>query len=128
MFKILVDADSCPVIDLTIKVAKQFKIPVTLVCDTSHQIQKEGAITIIVDKGADASDFVLINLVNKGDVVITQDYGLAAMVLAKEAYCINQNGRAYTNENMDTLLAFRHIAKKVHRGGGRLKGPKKNRN
>ena len=88
-------------------------------------MQREGAETIMLSKGADAVDFVLVNRVNKGDIVVTQDYGLAAMVLAKQGLVIDQNGRAYTNENIDQLLYSRHIAQKVRQAGGRMKGPKK---
>ena len=125
MVNILVDADGCPVVDLTIQVAKKFKMNVTLLCDTAHYMQREGADTIMVSKGADAVDFVLVNRVKKGDIVVTQDYGLAAMVLAKQGFAIDQNGRWYTPENIDQLLDSRHISKKIRQAGGRLKGPKK---
>ncbi|WP_313894321.1 YaiI/YqxD family protein [Psychrobacillus sp.] len=125
MVSILVDADGCPVVDLTIAVAKKFKLKVTLLCDTAHYMQRDGAETIMVSKGADAVDFVLVNKVNKGDIVVTQDYGLAAMVLAKQGFAIDQNGRWYTSDNIDQLLNNRHIAKKIRQAGGRLKGPKK---
>ena len=127
MAKILIDADGCPVVDLTIATAKRFQLPILLLCDTSHEMQKEGAETITVSKGADAVDFVLVNRVHKGDVVVTQDYGLAAMVLAKQGYPIDQNGRIYSAENIEQLLHGRHVAKKIRQGGGRLKGPKKRR-
>lgn len=125
MVNVLVDADGCPVVDLTIEVAKQFNLKVILLCDTAHYMQRDGAETIMVSKGADAVDFVLVNKVNKGDVVVTQDYGLAAMVLAKQGFAIDQNGRWYTPENIDQLLNSRHISKKIRQAGGRLKGPKK---
>lgn len=125
MVKIFVDADGCPVVNETIKIAKQFKLTCTLICDTAHEMHREGADTIIVSKGADAVDFVLVNKVEKDDIVVTQDYGLAAMVLAKQGHPIDQNGRRYTNENIDQLLYARHTAQKVRMAGGRLKGPKK---
>lgn len=125
MTNILVDADGCPVVNLTIQIAQQFNLPVFLYCDTAHNMQRDGAETIMVSKGADAVDFVLVNKVNKGDIVVTQDYGLAAMVLAKQGLVIDQNGRAYTNENIDQLLFSRHMAQKVRQAGGRMKGPKK---
>ncbi len=127
MINILVDADGCPVVDLTIQFAKQYELPVTLFCDTAHNMQREGAKTIMVSKGMDAVDFELINRVKPGDIVITQDYGLAAMVLAKRGLVMDQNGREYTNENIDQLLHSRHIAKKIRQAGGRMKGPKKRR-
>ena len=81
---ILIDADGCPVVDLTLQIAKQFSIPVVILCDTSHQIEREGAQTLVFDKGADSVDFALVNRVKPGDVVVTQDYGLASMCLAKQ--------------------------------------------
>lgn len=127
MTKVLIDADGCPVVDLTIAAAKRFGLPVLLICDTSHIMQREGAETITVSKGADAVDFVLVNRVDKGDIVVTQDYGLAAMVLAKRGVPIDQNGRIYTEENIEGLLHGRHVAKKIRQSGGRMKGPKKRR-
>lgn len=125
MPKILVDADACPVIDITIKVAKQFSIQVILICDTSHYLQREGVETITVSKGSDAVDFVIVNRVQERDIVVTQDYGLAAMVLAKKGVALDQNGRLYTSDNIEQLLFTRHLAKKVRQAGGRTKGPKK---
>ena len=127
MSKILIDADGCPVVGPTIDLAKVFQLPVILICDTSHEMYREGAETITVSKGADAVDFVLVNRVHKGDVVVTQDYGLAAMVLAKRGIAIDQNGRVYSDENIEQLLHGRHVAKKIRQGGGRMKGPKKRR-
>ncbi len=125
MLKICIDGDGCPVVDETIRVAKQLGIHVFIFCDTSHEIVREGAVTVTVSKGSDSADFALVNKINKGDIVVTQDYGLATMVLAKKGFCIDQNGREYTNENIDLLLNIRHINKKIRQGGGRTKGPKK---
>ncbi|AIY04257.1 hypothetical protein Plano_0292 [Planococcus sp. PAMC 21323] len=125
MGKILIDADGCPVVSQTIELAKVYQLPVVLICDTSHEMHREGAETITVSKGADAVDFVLVNRVKKGDIVVTQDYGLAAMVLAKRGVPIDQNGRVYSDENIEQLLHGRHVAKKIRQGGGRMKGPKK---
>lgn len=126
--KILIDGDGCPVIDLTIKIAKKFNIDVIIMCDTSHVFNKEGVKTMVFSKGADSVDFALINTVQKEDIVITQDYGLAAMAINKASYVINQNGLIYTDDNIDTLLYSRHISKKIRQSGGRVKGPKKRSN
>ena len=125
MPQILVDADGCPVVDETIVLAKRYGLAVTLITDTSHIMNRDGATTITVEKGSDSADFRLVNLVSKGDIVITQDYGLAAMVLSKGGHILNQNGSRYTNENIDGLLMSRHIGKKIRRAGGRTKGPSK---
>lgn len=123
--KILIDADGCPVVDAAIRLAKQHEKEVIILCDTSHVFERENACTITVSKGADSVDFVLVNMVQKGDLVITQDYGLAAMCLAKGAVPLNQNGLIYTNDNIDSLLLARHTAKKIRNAGGRLKGSAK---
>nr|WP_295609532.1 YaiI/YqxD family protein [uncultured Terrisporobacter sp.] len=123
--KILIDGDGCPVIDIAISVAKKFNIEVVIMCDTSHIFNKEGAKTMVFSKGADSVDFALINYLEKEDIVITQDYGLAAMAMNKASYVINQNGMIYNDENIDRLLYSRHIYKKIRKSGGKTKGPKK---
>ena len=123
--RILIDGDGCPVIDPAIKISQQMELEVILFCDTAHFFDKEGVTVITVTQGNDATDFRLVNTVEKGDIIITQDYGLAAMGLAKGAYPINQNGLLYTDKNIDQLLFSRHIGKEVRRQGGRTKGPRK---
>ena len=123
--KILIDGDGCPVIDIAISVGKKFNMDIIIMCDTSHIFNKEGAKTMVFSKGADSVDFALINTVQKEDIVITQDYGLAAMAINKAKYVINQNGLIYNNENIDRLLYSRHISKKIRNSGGRVKGSKK---
>lgn len=120
---ILIDADGCPVVDITVKIATEHKIQCIILCDTSHVFEKPGAKTITVSKGSDSVDFALVNMVQAGDIVVTQDYGLAAMCLARRAVPISQNGMVYTNDNIDALLNERHTAKKIRMSGGRLKGP-----
>ena len=123
--KILIDGDGCPVINLTIKIGKEFNKEIIIFCDTTHMIEREGATTVLVQKGVDAVDFVIANKVGKGDIVVTQDYGLATMILAKKAFAINQNGLIYTEDNIDELLFRRHVSKVVRKSGGKTKGPKK---
>ncbi|MGL5346791.1 MAG: YaiI/YqxD family protein [Peptostreptococcaceae bacterium] len=123
--KILIDGDGCPVIANTIKISKKYNIDVIVLCDTSHNFSKYNVETIVISKGADSVDFALVNKVQKGDIVVTQDYGLAAMVLSKGGYPINQNGQVYNNENIDMLLFTRHLSKKVRNSGQRVKGPRK---
>lgn len=123
--RILIDADGCPVVAETIKIAQQFKLECLILCDTSHSFQREGARTLVFSKGADSVDFALVNLLRSGDVVVTQDYGLAAMCLARGALALSQDGMEYTADNIDSLLLARHTAKKIRNAGGRLKGPAK---
>ena len=125
--KILVDADACPVVKITEQVARQYKIQVILLCDTNHVLRSDYSEVRFVGAGADAVDFALVNLCKKGDIVVTQDYGVAAMALGKGACGLHQSGRRYTNENIDQLLMERHLAKKARMGSGKhhMKGPAK---
>ncbi len=121
---IYIDADACPVVDITLEIARQYGIPCTILCDTAHHITRAGAQTITVSKGADSVDFRLVNLIGKGDIAVTQDYGLAAMCLARGAHPLHQNGILYTEENIDSMLHGRYLAKKFRAAGGRTKGPR----
>jgi uncharacterized protein YaiI (UPF0178 family) len=123
--QIFVDADACPVKDIIIRIARENNLPVTMIIDSSHELNDNYSTVITVEKGRDSVDLVLINRVKGGDIVVTQDYGLAALVLGKSAKALNQNGLIYSNDNMDRLLMERHIGQKVRRGGGRTKGPAK---
>lgn len=123
--KILIDADGCPVVDLTVRLAAKHGAECVILCDTAHEFNREGAQTVIVEKGADSVDFKLVNLVREGDIVVTQDYGLAAMCLARKAVPLSQNGMVYTDKNIDQLLFTRYVSKKIRNSGGRLKGPSK---
>ena len=123
--RILVDADACPVKYIIVRLAKQHQIPVIMLLDTSHEYYDNYSEVITVSKQADSVDFALMRLLTKGDVVVTQDYGLAAMVLGKGAHAINQNGIVFSDDNIDRLLMERHIGQRVRRGGGRTKGPPK---
>ena len=120
---VLIDADDCPVVDLTIHLCKGHRVTVLILCDTAHRIEREGAETLVLDKGADSVDFALVNRARPGDIVVTQDYDLATMCLARRARVLDQNGREYTAENIDILLARRHENKKLFRAGKHPKGP-----
>ena len=123
--KVLIDADACPVVDIAVSACRQAKIPCLLLCDTAHELHREGAETLVFDKGADSVDYALVNRISTGDIVITQDYGLASMCLAKGARILHQDGWEYTPYNIDALLFQRHESRKFRASGGRTKGPKK---
>ncbi|MBQ6168660.1 MAG: YaiI/YqxD family protein [Ruminococcus sp.] len=123
--RIFIDADGCPVVDITVRTAVRYGAECTIICDTAHAIQREGAETIVVDKGADSADFRLVNLVGAGDIAVTQDYGLAAMCLSRRAIVLDQDGRLYTEENISGLLEFRAVSAKIRRSGGHTKGKSK---
>lgn len=113
--KIYVDADACPVVFIVEMLARKYEIPCILLCDTNHVISSEYSEVIIVGAGADAVDFKLISLLSKGDICVSQDYGVAAMALGKGCLAIHQSGKWYTNENIDQMLMERHLAKKTRR-------------
>ena len=122
---VFIDADGCPVVDPAVRLSRQAGVDAVIVCDTSHVFEKAGARTVTVPKGKDSVDFALVNMIQKGDIVITQDYGLAAMCLAKGAVTVSQDGMIYTDGNIDALLMQRHAAQKIRMSGGRLRGPSK---
>ena len=125
--QIYVDADACPVVGIVEKTARKYQIPVTLLCDTNHVLTSGYSEVIVVGAGADAVDYKLISLCCRGDIVVSQDYGVAAMALGKGAYAIHQSGKWYTDENIDQMLMERHLNKKARRASQKnhLKGPKK---
>ena len=123
--QILVDADACPVKQIIVRLAKQKNIPVIMLIDTSHELYDGYSTVLTVDKQADSVDYALIGLLAREDIVVTQDFGLAAMVIGKGAKAVNQNGLIFTDANMDMLLMERHIGQKIRRSGGRTKGPSK---
>lgn len=123
---VYIDADACPVTRIAEDIARRHGIPVTLLCDTNHRLTSDYSTVSVISAGADAVDLALINLCRRGDIVITQDYGVAALALGKGAKAIHQSGRRYTNENIDSLLLERHLAQKARRSGKHhLKGPAK---
>ena len=106
--KVLIDADACPVTNIAIELCSSYGTACLLLCDTAHEFHRTGAKTLVFDKGADSVDYALVNRISPGDIVITQDYGLASMALARDA-----------------LLFQRHESRKYRSAGGRTKGQKK---
>lgn len=127
MHMILVDADACPVVRIAEATAQRYQVPMVLLCDESHVIRSNYSMVQTVSKGADSVDLALINACSAGDLVITQDFGVAALALGKGAMAIHQSGRIFTDENIDGLLMMRHEARRERMGRGKthLKGPKK---
>lgn len=125
--KIYVDADACPVKETIISIASNYQIPVVLVKSFAHfshakeQLEVE---TIYVDTGAEAADYRIMQLAQKGDIIITQDYGLASLGLAKGCTVLHHKGFAYTNDNIDQLLQTRYASAIARKSGKRTKGPK----
>ena len=127
---IYVDADACPVIRIVENIARKYNIETTLICDTNHVLRSDYSDVVTVSAGADAVDFKLVNLCTRDDIVVTQDYGVAAMALSKGAYAIHQSGKWYTNDNIDRMLMQRHITKCAKRASSKnhINGPKKRSN
>ena len=125
---VYVDADGCPVVDITLQLCEKHHISCVLVCDTAHTFTRRDAAVITVDKGSDSADFAIANRLVPGDIVITQDYGLASMCLSRNATVLHQDGWEYTTDNIDALLFQRHEARKLRNSGGRMKGPRKRSN
>ena len=131
--QIFVDADACPVVDIVETIAEKYNISTTLLCDTNHILYSDCSEVIVVCAGADAVDYKLISICHKGDVVVSQDYDVAAMALGKglkakrRPYAIHQSGKWYTNENIDQMLMERHLNKKARRSSHKnhMKGPRK---
>lgn len=122
---IFIDADGCPVTKLAVQIAIQYEQEITIVTDINHHFDLPYAQLITVDQGRDAADFAILNRLNAKDIVITQDYGLASLVLAKQAFAINENGEQYNPLTIDVLLASRQIHAQMRQAGVRTKGPKK---
>jgi len=118
--RVLVDADGCPVVDITIRITKGHGCQCFLLCDSAHYLDREDATTLTVSIGKDSVDHVLANMLQPGDIVVTADYGLAALCLAKRARPISPDGLLYTDENIGGLLEQRHLAQQIRRAGERL--------
>ena len=106
--QIFVDADACPVVGIIETIAEKYNIPTTLLCDTNHILYSNYSEVIVVGAGADAVDYKLISICHKGDIVVSQDYGVATMALGKGAYAIHQSGKWYTNDNIDPV-SYTHL-------------------
>lgn len=125
--KIFVDGDGSPVKETVIEVAVEKALDVVIVTSVDHYSLKdypENVSFVYVDKGADAADFKIVQLIKKGDLLITQDYGLASLVLPKGVLVLHQLGYQYTKENIDGLLEQRYFSGQIRRKGGRTKGLK----
>ena len=124
---ILVDADACPVVPEIERVARKYHVLLHLYCDTNHVLCSEVGEVHVIGAGADAVDIAIANACQKGDIVVTQDYGVAAMVLGKGGYAVHQNGWQYTEKNIDCLLYERYEVKKARCSSKRthLHGPRK---
>ncbi|MBE6072544.1 MAG: YaiI/YqxD family protein [Clostridium butyricum] len=123
--RIIIDGDACPGISIIEKIAKKYQLPVIIYCDINHFIQSNYSDVRIVDSGFQSADMYIMNETKENDIVISQDYGVAAICLSKKAKGINPKGYIYTEKNIDRLLEERHISQKIRKAGGRTSGPRK---
>ncbi|MGL5085920.1 MAG: YaiI/YqxD family protein [Clostridium sp.] len=123
--RIIVDGDACPGISIIQRVAKENELELIVYCDIHHIINLDYGIVKVVESGFQSVDMYVVNDCKLNDVVISQDYGVAAICLGKKAHAINPKGYIYTNENIDKMLEERHLSQKIRRGGGRTQNAKK---
>ena len=123
--KIIIDADACPkpVLAVCKAAGEKYNIEVCTVSSFNHNIDNRQHVS--VDTNSQEADLKVFNLTKSHDIVVTQDWGLAALILSKNAYCLSPTGVEYDSQKMDFLLEEREIKAKVRRGGGRTKGPRK---
>ena len=124
---VFIDADACPVTRLAEELARRYNIPCVLLCDTNHVLHSDYSEICVIGAGRDAVDFALVNRCRAGDIAVTQDYGVAAMVLAKKGYAVHQSGMRYTDKNIEGLLGERAASAKARRASSKnhCKGPRK---
>ncbi len=123
--KILVDADACPVKSIIEEEAEKFGLEVVMVCNPSHILQSSYSQIVVVDGSSQAVDIAIVNRSSKGDLVVTQDYGLASLALAKNALAIHPSGKVYKQDNIEVLLMQRFVNQKAREAGVRTNNPKK---
>ncbi len=123
--RIIVDGDACPGKDIIENAAKKYNLEVIIYCDINHVIGSSYSKVVYMDSGFQSVDIAVANETLPGDIVVTQDYGVAAMCLGKKAFAISPKGNIYNNENIDRLLFERHLSAKIRRGGGKTASHKK---
>ncbi len=123
--RILIDGDACPVINIAINMAKKYDIEVIIFTTINHNMSKYDATVVLAENSKEAVDLKLINSSKKDDIIITQDYGVASLALGKKCYAINQNGKVFTLDNIDSLLMSRHINRKERKKGKYTSIPKR---
>lgn len=123
--KIYIDADACPVVDEVVEVGESLAVEVIMVCDDCHVVEREGILTIVVEKGSDSADYKILSLINAGDVVVTNDYGLSALALSKKCIVIDFDGKQINDLIIDSMLETRALNAKLRKSKIRTKGPSK---
>ena len=123
--KIIVDGDACPGISIIVKIAKEYGLDLIIYCDIHHYITVDYGEVRVGDSGFQSVDMKVVNECNSGDIIVSQDYGVAAICLGRKAAVISPKGYIYTNENIGAMLEQRHLSQKIRRGGGKTPNAKK---
>lgn len=122
---IIVDADACPVKAEIEQAGRQFGVQVVLVASFDHKMKMNPGVKVVqVDRSDQSVDLYIANQIRSGDILVTQDFGLAALGLAKGSICLTNRGQEYTDSSIDYLLERRHASAKLRRNGKHTKGPK----
>ncbi|MEW6458103.1 MAG: DUF188 domain-containing protein [Bacillota bacterium] len=123
--KLIIDADACPrgALEICRRLGRAFDVPVWTVASFNHRIESDRH--IVVGDAPEETDIAVANATREGDVVVTQDWGLAALVLGRKARAVSPDGRVYRPETVAFLLEERAIKFRFRRGGGRTKGPRR---
>jgi len=123
--KILVDGDACPGKSFIEEAARKYELEVIIYCDMNHVITSDYSTVRYIESGFQSVDMVIANEAKPGDLIVTQDFGVAAMVLGKKAFAVNPKGYIYTEDNIDRLLLERHLSQKLRKSGKRTTNAKK---
>lgn len=123
--RIIVDADACPGKSIIEALGKKYNLEVIMFCDINHVLKSDYSTIKYVDAGFQSVDMALTNEAKSGDVIVSQDFGVAAMVLGKKCFAIGPKGYIYDNENIDQLLFERHLSAKARRAGEKSFNPRK---
>ncbi|MGL5616749.1 MAG: YaiI/YqxD family protein [Sarcina sp.] len=123
--RVIIDGDGCPGIKFIEKACKEEAVELIVFSTIDHNISLSYGEKKVVDAGFQSVDMYVMNEAKKDDIIVTQDYGVAAMVLGKKSYALNTKGQSYDNDNIERLLFERHLSQKARRAGARSKGPSK---
>ncbi len=128
MKRLLIDGDGCPYLSKIRTLAKEQDIDLYIYLDDAHPLKDDDEHIFYIDQGKDHVDMAIVRDVRKDDLVITQDYGLATLVLSKQALAINTRGEDYTQDNIEALLMQRYMSmqlRKIRRAPNMKKSTKK---
>lgn len=124
---VFIDADACPVTRDAISIARSHGARVMLIAGSAQNLERfvrPGVEACQVSTGRDAADFAIIERLEPGDIVVTQDIGVAAMALGRGAGAVSPRGRIFWLATIDAEMAVRHAEQRHRRAGGRTGGPR----